>query len=113
MWYFYLINLIQNTDCFLSMLSGLFIVMAVINFIAIGMHNDFNKSKQPYSPAMKWIYAGIVSGLLTVPFPNKETMYLMASAKAVEVLATTPEASKAREVINLGLDKILTNLKDK
>lgn len=38
-------------------------------------------------------------------------MYLMVGAKATEMLAATPEASKAREVIDLGLDKLLIELK--
>lgn len=53
-----------------------------------------------------------ILGLISVLTPSKEAMYLMAGANATQKLDDTPEATKARKALNLGLDKIIMNLQE-
>lgn len=113
MWYFYLINVIENLSCVFTLI----LVVGVLGLIGTAAYyvifdelthiKDFIKILKFYMPFY------LICVIITILLPNKNTMYLMAGAKATEMLATTPEASKAREALNLGLDKILTELKEK
>ena len=115
MWYFYLINVIENLNmfcAFFDIFAGFSLIMTLVVFFMTLDDRDDEKINKIIKILLKicipiYIFLLIITALL----PNKETMYLMAGAKATEMLAATPEASKAREVIDLGLDKILVELK--
>ena len=113
MWYFYLINVIHNLRCFVITIQvlGIFAIAATSIFYFNHLY-DGNTIK-PIKITLLWILIPfyVFITVVNILLPDKETMYLMTGAKATEMLAATPEASKARQVIDLGLDKILVELK--
>jgi len=115
MWYFYLINVIENLNVFCACFDvfvGFALIMTLVAFfMTLDDRNDEKINKIIKKLLKICIPIYIVFIIITVLSPNKETMYLVAGAKATEMLAATPEASKARQVIDLGLDKILVELK--
>ena len=113
MWYFYLINVIENLKCVVTLIQvlGIFAIAATSMFYFMHLY-DGNNIK-PIKITLLWILIPfyVFITVVNILLPDKETMYLMTGAKATEMLAATPEASKARKVIDLGLDKILVELK--
>ena len=123
MWYFYLINVIENLNYAIVTIQviGFFLLALLIaGYFMYGYDSDSDSddSDEKIAKTLKFILwflipFYIIITIVNILTPDKETMYLMAGAKATEMIAATPEASKAREVIDLGLDKILVELKDK
>lgn len=55
---------------------------------------------------------GIVLLMIAALIPSKEGIYTMTAAHGIQSMAATPEAAKARQVLNLGMDKIIKNLSE-
>jgi hypothetical protein len=50
--------------------------------------------------------------LFMVFSPTKETIYTIAGISATKQIASTPEAKKALQIINLSLDKTISKLQE-
>lgn len=60
----------------------------------------------------KLIISTAICITLSILIPNEKTIYLMVAANGITDIAKTPEADKARQALNLGLDKIINNLQE-
>lgn len=57
---------------------------------------------------LRWVLASfIISGLIVVVFPSRDTMYMMAASEVGEELLVTPEMVKLRAIINEQLEDIV------
>lgn len=122
MWWIYWINVIDN----LNFVLGIVWIIALIFFIVYLLRLIFKDSdwysietKDAYLSYVGRVKKGIFISLtifiiaigLNIFTPDKTILYTMAAVKGAELLTSTPEASKAREAVNLGLDKIIKELK--
>lgn len=68
-----------------------------------------------FTPIKKWLVVGVISLLLGVLVPSKNTMYMIGGAfvgvKVVEKVANSEEYKKLMELFNLSIDKALVELK--
>lgn len=99
----------------LPMLSSVLGWASGIGFLILSSYLFFNIVE---GGKIKWITSILIFlllsilGLISILIPSKEAVYLMAGANVTQQLADTPEATKARKALNLGLDKIIMNLQE-
>jgi hypothetical protein len=94
----------------LTMLMGVIAMVAM--FFALDSWNDRSDDYQEENPFPKKRWNLIIISLLsftmvTVFFPGKQTLHMMAAAKAVELGAGTDLGAKGLEAANKVLDKII------
>lgn len=94
----YLASLSQGLAVLCFIIGGLGIVI-----LPIAIHKNIWK---------KGFITCLILLLISIALPSRDTIYLMVGADGVEQVAQTPEAMKARQVLNLGLDKIINNLQE-
>lgn len=71
--------------------------------------------KQRAAACLKWarrlvLYVIPLLAILSVFTPNAKTLYLMAGVTVAEDMFSTPEAAKARQLLNEKLDGMLENM---
>jgi len=110
----YLINLVCNagmTFMAFTVIGAICLLILIIGCFAC--HEDYPE----YTPNfMKWIKISasilIISIIMDVILPDSQTMYLMLGTSKLETFQQTPEAAKAKQALDLGLDKIIKNLQE-
>ena len=88
---------------FPAIVFGVFLLLQLDPFF--GLAKFSKKIKQ-------FLTLGLITVFLGIFIPNGKTIYLMTGVSLAKDAIATPEAAKARQALNLGLDKIISNLKE-
>ncbi len=104
----YLAQLSNNLSLF--MMIGCFISFVILcTCLAISLVEE---KIIPYTFLKYMIPIWMFFSFMACALPSKNTIYTIIAANGVTDLAKTPEADKARKVLNLGLDKMINNLQE-
>ena len=105
-----LIIYFADIACSVSALFTLIGVTLVVGyFIFWAARYDEGKYKRP---SIACPVIGIILLVIAALIPSEEAIYTMTAAHGIQSMVATPEAAKARQVLNLGMDKIIKNLSE-
>ena len=109
----YLVDLINNIDNFLgviSLLGGFGIGISSIGYLICTdkWHDQDGKYKKIWLQILKKSWIVLITMLLTVPLPSKNSMYLMMSVNYID---KTNLPKKLTEALELRIDSYIDELK--
>ena len=84
-------------------------VSSLVLWLLVGL-----KSDNIHVPRWQFVTATvvlIVSGIISILTPSKQTVYIMTGIKATEVILDKPVAKKTIELLELKIDKELDEIK--
>lgn len=108
----YLCDLASNINAFLLVMFWIPIIVLIITYFFSGVtlsiegECEFKMAKLIYSK----IWIALLAGLLSLPIPSKNTMYLMLGSSYLQNSALPSKVSQALE---LKLDDVIDQLKNK
>jgi len=97
--------------CVLAVLSGVICLM----FFGMAYDNNAYDNNEIQQTKDMFIRCAIISSFFTIMailIPTTNTIYLMVGMGELHRIDATSEAAKARQVLNLGLDKMITKLQE-
>lgn len=113
-WMLYLTNVVSNIDNILGLVFVAYLIIIGFVTFVCSVENEWDADK--FSPAklFKWLtgklWAVVIGVILLAITPSKQTMYLMLGANYLE---SSDLPVKVSEALNLKLDDVLKELKDK
>jgi len=105
----YLADIVGNVKEILGPITGILLfVTCIVSFIGIGLDNYIpDEAKRISAPWIKRsIYFVVITGLVLLVTPSRQTVYLIAASEMGEEVLKTPMAGKLEQA----LDEILESL---
>jgi uncharacterized protein YhhL (DUF1145 family) len=115
MWIFYLANIADSVSTGLGIILAVLVIILLVGgvgWVICTCEDKKDKLVIFLSLIKKSLIFGIITLIIMSLIPSSNTIYLMAGTQQIEKLSTTEEGQKVKQALDLGLDKVIRNLKD-
>lgn len=112
----YLVEIIHNLDCLIGLIIGtFFVVLCILSFAWLVTNDGYSQegheqANNGLKTLFKYSYIPLILLIINIFVPDQKTMYLMLGTS---YLQSTNLPVKVSEAIELKIDSIIDELKDK